>query len=311
MKNGSRKFFSLVFLAILSICLVQGVINCFADGSSGNILSSLCPDTKAPASAPISSSLLPDGKTVDTLSNAHMMDWLLPGFVEPEVDLASIQPRTYEISASGVNVLIYHTHATESYRMTAEGEYVETTSYRSNDQSHNIIKVGEALKAELEACGFHVVHDTANYEPPKLSTAYDRSLAGMQNYQKLYPEIDIYIDVHRDAAGDFEKGKEDVVVVDGKRCARVMFVVGRGKNYSVKANLEENYTLAKSITAELEAICKNFTRPIRVKDGRYNQQVGDMCMLIEVGHNANTLEEALNTVPYIAKSISKVISVVE
>ncbi len=99
MKNGSRKFFS---------CISRNPVH--LPGAGGHQLLCgrkfrehtflPCPDTKAPASAPISSSLLPDGKTVDTLSNAHMMDWLLPGFVEPEVDLASIQPRTYEISAS-------------------------------------------------------------------------------------------------------------------------------------------------------------------------------------------------------------------
>ena len=57
----------------------------------------------------------------------------------------------------------------------------------------------------------------------------------------------------------------------------------------------------------MERIKEGFTRPIRVKSGRYNQHVSDMCLLIEVGHNANTLDQALNTAKYVALALSRVI----
>lgn len=47
-------------------------------------------------------------------------------------------------------------------------------------------------------------------------------------------------------------------------------------------------------------------RNIRVKTGRYNQHISDQCLLVEVGHNANTLEQALNAVEYLAEAIAQV-----
>ena len=47
-------------------------------------------------------------------------------------------------------------------------------------------------------------------------------------------------------------------------------------------------------------------RNIRVKTGRYNQHISNQCLLVEVGHNANTLEQALNAVEYLAEAIARV-----
>jgi stage II sporulation protein P len=136
----------------------------------------------------------------------------------------------------------------------------------------------------------------------------------MEEYAKEYPTISMFIDVHRDAYGDVESGKKDYVVVNGEECARVMFVVGTGEGktgegFDKKPNYESNYKLAQAITNQLEDMKKGFTRPIRVKTGRYNQHVSDMCLLIEVGHNANSLEQALNTAKYIAIAISRILDV--
>ena len=40
-----------------------------------------------------------------------------------------------------------------------------------------------------------------------------------------------------------------------------------------------------------------------LKNGRYNQHVADCCVLIEVGNNYNTLEEALAAMPFLANAI--------
>ena len=57
--------------------------------------------------------------------------------------------------------------------------------------------------------------------------------------------------------------------------------------------------------ARLEQIA----RDVRVKSGRYNQQVSSKCILVEVGHNANTLEQALAAMPYLARAIAEVAGV--
>lgn len=171
--------------------------------------------------------------------------------------------------------------------------------------------VGEQLKTELEKYGFNVLHDTTDHEPPKLSTAYSRSIITMEEYKEKYPDIDVYIDVHRDAAGD-STSNDDYVTINGDECAKLMFVVGKGTAASVKGdkpNWQANYALAKSITEQLESIKKGFTREIRLKPGRYNQHISDMSLLVEVGHNKNTLTQAKNAAKYLAQAFSQVVSV--
>ena len=235
---------------------------------------------------------------------------VLPEDIKMEIlDFANDAPKDFHIGTQGPQILIYHTHTLEAYRQIEGKEYVEAGSWRTEDHDSSVVAVGEMLKTELESYGYTVLHDMTNHEPPSLKTAYSRSLETMEKYAKEYPTLRVFIDVHRDAYNDVEAGKSDFVTVDGKECARMMFVVGTGEKYEVKPNYESNYKLALAVTNELENICKGITRPIRVKTGRYNQQVSDMCLLLEVGHNANSLEQAKNAAKYAALALSRVIEV--
>lgn len=241
---------------------------------------------------------------------------VLPDSIKMQILQFSKEPKQFSINPVGPQILIYHTHTDEAYLQTVANEYVESGVWRTKDKNESVCAVGEELKSCLEQHGFSVLHDTTEHEPPSLTTAYSRSLATMKKYVKLYPNLRVYIDLHRDAYGDTDAGRKDYVTVDGKQCARVMFVVGTGEKYTGtgldgKPNYESNYKLALAITKELEKIQKGFTRTIRVKKGRYNQQVSDMCVLIEVGHNANSLQQAKNSAKYIAQAIRSVISISE
>jgi len=237
---------------------------------------------------------------------------VLPEDIKMEfLGFANDEPQEFRVGILGPQILIYHTHTTEAYRPTIEDEYVAAGSWRTKDNAHSVVAVGEILSQELQRYGFKVLHDTTNHEPPKLDTAYERSLVTMQEYQQKYPTIQVFIDLHRDAYQDVEAGRKDFVMVNGEECARVMCVVGTGEKCSVKPNYESNYKLALSFTNEMEKIKKGFTRPIRIKTGRYNQQVSDMCLLIEVGHNANTLQQAKNAAKYVALALSRVLEIGE
>lgn len=299
-KSKQKLFYGTVFLLlVVFMCAAQSFTENRnkAQESSASLLSVLVPEED-----PDTDEVLP------VTADADISDLLLPK--EEYTDISDIKTRTYSISGK-YNVLIYHTHTTEAYRQVDGEEYKESSSWRTNDADKNIVAVGEVLKTELEKYGFNVLHDTTDHEPPKLATAYSRSILTMEKYKAKYPDIDIYIDVHRDAAGD-STSTDDYVTIDGEECARLMFVVGKGTAASVtgeKPNWQANYALAQSITEELESIKKGFTREIRLKPGRYNQHVSDMCLLVEVGHNMNTLTQAKNSAKQLAKAMSEVISV--
>ena len=223
---------------------------------------------------------------------------------------------TADLSGKEPKVLIYQTHTNEAYEVIVNGKAVATTTFRSTDHAQSVVAVGDALAEKLEnEYGIVVIHDKTDHEPPYLGTAYERSLATMEKYKKLYPSIEVFIDIHRDGFTGEEllKRQNDYVTVDGKQCAKIMLVVGNGQGssgqgFSVMPKYQENYVLAKAVTDKLNAIKSGFAKSVLVKTGRYNQHVSTKCMLIEVGHNGNTIEQAVNTVPYIAEAIYKVLS---
>ncbi len=225
---------------------------------------------------------------------------LLSSTREPSLDLSGDEPR----------VLIYHTHTTEAYTQSGSDTYEESGRWRTHDNEQNVVRVGEELARILrEKYGLNVLHDTTDHEPPKLATAYSRSEKTMRTYQEKYPSLTLFIDLHRDAHATDGAPKDDYVVIDGKTTARLMFVVGTGEGatgtgFDEMPDFESNYALALAITNRLAQIDDRFARDVRVKTGRYNQHISSQCLLVEVGHNANTLAQALAAVPYLAEAIA-------
>ncbi len=227
-----------------------------------------------------------------------------------EVEDAPAAP--VDLSGSEPRILIYHTHTTEAYFPTKEHDYEPAGEWRTEDSTMNIVTVGERLTELLTGrYGISVIHDATNHEPPKLSTSYSRSVVTMEKYREKYPSITMFIDVHRDAYGNNPEKNADYITIDGREVARMMFVVGTGEGatgtgFGEKPDFTANYALAKRLTEYLAGIDEELVRNIRVKTGRYNQHISNQCLLVEVGHNANTLTQALNAVEYLAEAIAEV-----
>ena len=217
---------------------------------------------------------------------------------------AAFSAQTYDFSEAPT-VLIYHTHATESYKKSDTDAYEETERGRTENTDYNVVAVGETLAEALRVRGFTVLHDTTNVEEPDLTSAYSRSLAVMERYDG----IDIYLDLHRNASA--QRGRSDnTVLLDGVPCAKLFFVVGTGigtyeGEYDVLPDWESNYTFALSVTEAVASAAPSLVKPIRLKVGRYNQHMG-LCLLAEIGTNADTLEAVKNTVPYLADALQRV-----
>lgn len=200
-------------------------------------------------------------------------------------------------------VLIYHTHTHEAYAQTDDDPYEETEAWRTGDPSHSVVRVGEALAEMLIRCGFEVVHDQTDHEPPKLSTAYARSLKTLEQYADQ--PFDLYIDLHRDA---YNESLADCAVVNGQRAAQLMALIGNGGEYEVKPDYEANLRFAQRLTNRINEQAPGLCREVMVKNGRYNQHVGTPSVLIEVGHNQNTLQEALASMPVLADALQSLMT---
>ncbi len=206
----------------------------------------------------------------------------------------------------GKRVLIYHTHTWEAFEQVEE-KYVETEKWRSKDARYNMVAVGNALTAALEALGCQVVHDETAFEPPNLSTAYQRSLEMLERRQEAGERYDLYIDLHRDAVASASTIKRTVNVA-GEEIARFMVLVGKGQGYEVKPDWQANYAVAEKLTESLNAQAEGICRDIKVKTGRFNQHIAPCCVLIECGLNYNTLEQVLAGIPYLAQAVCDTIT---
>jgi len=204
--------------------------------------------------------------------------------------------------SNGKRILIYHTHTHEAYQPAYDGEYVALERWRTDDNEHNIVRVGDELAALLEKRGFTVVHDTTDHEQDDLSTAYERSLVTLNG--RSGEEYDLYIDLHRDA---YTEGAQLTCAYAGQASAKLMVLIGKGENFDIKPSFDENYALACELTDEINAICPGLCREVMVKTGRYNQHISPNSLLIEVGNNMNTLDEALSSMPALADAISAVL----
>lgn len=193
-------------------------------------------------------------------------------------------------------VLIFHTHTTETYQIIDRDFYAVGYSSRNNDLSYNMVRVGVAIKDELEKAGYTVIHDTTIYDS-KYNGAYTRSRAAIEKYLEQYPDIQIVLDVHRDAIqlNDGTKIKP-VVEIEGKKCAQIMIISGCQESGNGITGFEDwkyNLTFAVQLQDRLEELFEGITRPLYFCPRKYNMDTSHCSVLLEMGSDANTLEEAV------------------
>ena len=78
--------------------------------------------------------------------------------------------------------------------------------------------------------------------------------------------------------------------------------VQTGAGYTEKPDWEANRQIAQALSNRLNLQCDGLYRGVALKSERYNQHVAKCCVLIEVGNNYNTLEEALAAMPCLANT---------
>ena len=223
-----------------------------------------------------------------------------PGDESPDA-VEVVAARETPAPAPARSVLIYHTHTHEAYEQVSSDPYEAVEAWRTTDADHSVVRVGRELARCLRRLGFEVVHDATDHENDALSTAYTRSLKTLEGYDRPF---DLYIDLHRDA---YVKGAPvSYALGDGETCAQPMLLIGNGEGFDIKPHYAENLAFARDLTARINAVHPGLCKDVLVKDGRYNQHIGVFSVLIEVGHNRNTLREALTAVPFIADGIRAV-----
>lgn len=199
------------------------------------------------------------------------------------------------VSATEPLVLIYHTHATESYQP------ISTGNFHSIDEKGTVREVGGVLKAALEDKGIRVIHDKAIHDSPSYSKSYSRSLEAAQKILSTNPSIKIIIDLHRDAAA-YTGNNKQTFTADGKEAAQFCLVVGEGNG-----NANELKAFANKVNQKANNLYPGFSKGIILKEYKYNQYIADDYILLEMGNNQNNIEEVKRSAAMFADVIEEVL----
>ena len=211
------------------------------------------------------------------------------------------------LGAQGPQVLIIHTHATESYTMPAGAEYEATDSFRTTDTRCNMVRIGDEMAQVMSEAGLGVVHDRTLHDYPSYSGSYDRSLKAIEDYLQRYPTISFVLDVHRDAVQDANGNQFKLLCGEDKNAAQLEFVIGSDGGGRSHERWRENLKLACAVQETLYRDYPTLMRPITVRNSRYNQHKTDGSLLVEVGTAGNSLEEAVNGARLFAAGFAKTV----
>lgn len=198
-------------------------------------------------------------------------------------------------------ILVYHTHSQEAFADSKQGV-----------DSDTVLGLGDILVKHLEEdYGYNVVHDKNKYDI--MGGALDRNLAynyageGIKQILKKYPSIEVVIDIHRDGAA------KRVTKVNGENTAQIMLFNGLSRNtignidYLANPNLADNLAFSLQLQLKGREIYPGLMYKNYLHAYRYNMHLRKKSILAEVGTNKNTVEEAKNSMKYLAVILHEVL----
>lgn len=201
-------------------------------------------------------------------------------------------------------VLIYHTHSQEEYADSVPG-----------DRSMTVQGLGDILADILEEkYGLEVLHNTEEFDMVEgeleRSRAYSYAKESLTQILTEYPTIQVVIDLHRDAVPE---ELHLVTEVDGKPTAKLMFFNGMSENLDGPLESlpnpyrEDNLAFSLQMLLKAEAYYPGLMRGIYLKCYRYNLHLRARSVLVEVGAQNNTYEEAVNAMEPLADILTQVV----
>ena len=201
-----------------------------------------------------------------------------------------------------VQILIYHTHSQEGYADSTPG-----------DAGSSVVALGERLTQLLtEQYGFHVLHHTGEYDVADRDNAYSYAGPALEQILAENPSIEVVIDLHRDGVPD---NIHLVSEVNGKQTAQIMFFNGLSRTtkngniaYLANPNLADNLAFSFQLKLAAEEYYPGFSRATYLKGYRYNLHYRPKSLLVEVGAQTNTFEEALNAMEPLADVLHRVLA---
>ena len=96
-----------------------------------------------------------------------------------------------------------------------------------------------------------------------------------------------------------------VATVEGKSAAQMMLITGVVSTDSLPhPHWRENLTLAAHWQAALDQVSPDLMRPLNTVASRYNQHLSSGWVLVEMGAEGNTIEEAVYSAQILGRTLA-------
>ena len=218
-------------------------------------------------------------------------------------------PLTFEVekNSESPQVLIYHTHTSESYMDEDVDYFYESYYSRTQNTDFSVVSVGNILAERLNEKGIKTIHDTTVHDST-YNGSYDRSVQTVESNMNEYEDIKVVLDIHRDAIGTDECKVKPVFTYNGKKGSQIMIL--SGCDYYGEMDFEgwqNNLKFAMKLQNTAETMYPGMTRPLSFDYFAYNEYVCDGSLLIEVGAEANSIEQSEYTAELLANVIYEVL----
>lgn len=205
-----------------------------------------------------------------------------------------IENKTYYVSniVNTPKVFIYNSHQKEGY---SDSNVLVASKYLKEKLNDLEIK---SVVLEEDLSEFMLIN---NYS---FASSYKASRIFIEDAIIKYPDINFFIDVHRDSI----KKNESTITMNNKKYAKILFVVGLEHN-----NYRKNLDTANLLNKKIKEKYSSLTRGVLSKsgvgvNGIYNQDVSPNAILIEIGGYQNTISEVKNTIDLIAPILGEYIN---
>ena len=163
-------------------------------------------------------------------------------------------------------------------------------SWRSVRPSH---PARRGLRIKTIHCA--TIHD---YYP--FREAYQRSEETVRQLLKENPQVEVVLDLHRDAT----PGLDHRVNINGKTAAKLILVVGSERLGLELPHWEKNHQFAQSLLEVMDRLYPNLAHEIILAEARYNQNLHPQSIIVEIGDDKSTREEVLYSVQLFAEVLA-------
>ena len=204
-------------------------------------------------------------------------------------------------------VLIIHTHTTESYEQDNDGYYDTRFDVRSLCPANSVVGVGAALAQTLADNGICVIHDGTVFDDPLYENSYSRSRERIEQILSEYPSIKIVLDIHRDGISDGDTRIAPVAETDSGTAAQIMIICGCDDGSGILPDYMKNLRFAIYLQQGIERDTPGLTRPLLFDYRFYNQDLTAGSLVIEIGALGNSREQAFRSAHLAGESIASML----